>query len=52
MTFQGGRADERYEEVLERTGLLEAAPPSQLASHIGVTPSSLSRIRARRAQGY
>ncbi len=40
--------EERYAYLLEsRPGLLQRVPQHQLASYIGVTPESLSRIRKR-----
>ena len=47
--FQAGGAEERYRDLLEAPGHLAHAPLKTLASHIGVTPTSLSRIRNRRA---
>ena len=49
--FQGGDAALRYRELLEETDLLRHAPLRTLASHIGVTPSSLSRLRRERRDG-
>ena len=47
--FQAGGAEERYRDLLEAPGHLAHAPLKTLASHIGVTPTSLSRLRGRRA---
>lgn len=41
-------AEERYLDLLkDRPGLLQRVPQHQLASYLGVTPESLSRIRKR-----
>ncbi|WP_437714078.1 Crp/Fnr family transcriptional regulator [Sorangium sp. So ce448] len=44
-------AEQRYETLLARSpALAERVPQYQIASYLGITPVSLSRIRARRAQ--
>ncbi|WP_437983260.1 Crp/Fnr family transcriptional regulator [Sorangium sp. So ce117] len=44
-------AEQRYEALLARSpALAERVPQYQIASYLGITPVSLSRIRARRAQ--
>ncbi|WP_437855285.1 Crp/Fnr family transcriptional regulator [Sorangium sp. So ce363] len=44
-------AEQRYEALLARSpALVERVPQYQIASYLGITPVSLSRIRARRAQ--
>ena len=40
-------AQERYEDLLQKPGYLNRIPQKYLASFIGVTPTSLSRIRAK-----
>ncbi|WP_437597541.1 Crp/Fnr family transcriptional regulator [Sorangium sp. So ce590] len=43
-------AEQRYEALLARnSALVERVPQYQIASYLGITPVSLSRIRARRA---
>ena len=46
-----GTGEQRYADLVERPGLVHVAPLNKLSSYIGVTPSSLSRIRRRRAEG-
>ena len=47
-TFKALNPEERYRNLVEkRPGLLRRVPQYQLASYIGVTPESFSRIRKR-----
>lgn len=47
-TFITSSPEERYRNLLEnRPDLLQRAPQHQIASYLGVTPESLSRIRKR-----
>ena len=43
--LQKDSAEKRYLDLLNKPGYLEAIPQKYLASFIGVTPTSLSRIR-------
>ncbi|OSZ81994.1 cyclic nucleotide-binding protein [Chitinophagaceae bacterium IBVUCB1] len=46
--FIASSAEERYLNLLEtRPSLLQRAPLNQIASYLGITPESLSRIRKR-----
>lgn len=46
--FITSSAEERYMQLMEeRPGLLNRVPQHQIASYLGVTPESLSRIRKR-----
>ena len=46
--FIGSSPEERYESVLrKRPELIERVPQHQLASYLGITPESLSRIKKR-----
>jgi CRP-like cAMP-binding protein len=50
--FKTSSAEERYREVLQqRPELLLRVPQHQLASYLGITPESLSRIRKRITPG-
>jgi CRP-like cAMP-binding protein len=45
--MQNSTAEERYLKLASNKALLQRVPLKHLASFIGVTPSTLSRIRAR-----
>lgn len=48
VAFISSSPEERYQKLLaERPALLGRVPQHQLASYLGVTPESLSRIRKR-----
>jgi CRP-like cAMP-binding protein len=50
-TFMTSTPEERYRQLLAtRPDLLQRAPQHQIASYLGVTPESLSRIRKRIAE--
>jgi CRP-like cAMP-binding protein len=50
-TFITSSPEERYRHLLQtRPALLQRVPQHQIASYLGVTPESLSRIRKRIAQ--
>lgn len=49
--FIGANPEERYRKLLEnRPGLIKRVPQHQLASYLGITPESLSRIKKRLSQ--
>lgn len=49
--FVAASPEQRYLQLLEaRPGLFQRAPLHQIASYLGMTPESLSRIRKRLAQ--
>jgi CRP-like cAMP-binding protein len=45
LKFQTMSAEERYLSELEQPGLFKRIPLKQLASYLGITPTSLSRLR-------
>ena len=46
--LMGGTPEERYLRLMEkRPGLIKRVPQHQLASYLGITPESLSRIKKR-----
>ncbi len=45
VSFQTLTAEERYRVVMQQSNLLQKIPLKQLASYLGITPTSLSRIR-------
>lgn len=50
-TFITSSAEQRYQNLLKtRPELLQRVPQHQIASYIGITPESLSRIRKRLAK--
>lgn len=51
-SLQTDSAEKRYLELLKKTDYLEAIPQKYLASFIGVTPTSLSRIRKQITKGH
>jgi CRP-like cAMP-binding protein len=46
-SLQKNTAEERYLDLLNKPGYLETIPQKYLASFIGITPTSLSRIRRK-----
>jgi CRP-like cAMP-binding protein len=50
--LQTDSAEKRYLELLKRPDYLETIPQKYLASFIGVTPTSLSRIRKQIIKGH
>lgn len=46
-SLQKDSAEKRYRDLLTKPGYLQAIPQKYLASFIGVTPTSLSRIRKK-----
>lgn len=45
MSFQIMDAETRYLQLLEKSDVINRVPLKQLASYLGITPNSLSRIR-------
>lgn len=49
--FMASTPEERYSQLLKkRPGLIDRVPQHQLASYLGITPESLSRIKRRLSQ--
>ncbi len=52
-SFQTDSAEQRYMKLMKsKPSLLQRVPQYQIASYIGVTPESLSRIRKRMGQAH
>ncbi|HMR82985.1 MAG TPA: Crp/Fnr family transcriptional regulator, partial [Niabella sp.] len=50
-TFKTSSPEQRYLNLMQdRPDLLQRIPQHQLASYLGITPQSLSRLRARIAE--
>ncbi len=45
ISFQTLDAEERYLQLIQESDLIKRAPLNQVASYLGITPNSLSRIR-------
>ncbi len=45
ITYQTLTAEERYLAAMQQSNLMQKIPLKQLASFLGMTPTSLSRIR-------
>ena len=45
ISFQIMDAETRYLHLLKKSDIINRVPLKQLASYLGITPSSLSRIR-------
>jgi CRP/FNR family transcriptional regulator, anaerobic regulatory protein len=50
--LQTDSAEKRYLELLKKPDYLATIPQKYLASFIGVTPTSLSRIRKKIVKGH
>lgn len=50
VSYQIETAEERYERLLEEPELLKKVPLKHLATFIGITPNSLSRIRKEKSK--
>jgi CRP-like cAMP-binding protein len=50
--LQKDSAEKRYMDLLNKPGYLQTIPQKYLASFIGVTPTSLSRIRKKIIKGH
>jgi CRP-like cAMP-binding protein len=45
IAFQSQTADQRYKELLQQPEFMKLIPQKYLASYLGITPTSLSRLR-------
>jgi hypothetical protein len=50
ISFQSEEASERYERIVKEKNWIEKYPLGYISSFIGITQSSLSRLRAKRAK--
>jgi hypothetical protein len=50
--LQKDPAEKRYLDLLNKPSFLETIPQKYLASFIGITPTSLSRIRKQIIKGH
>lgn len=47
IAFQSGTAEERYLAAMKNPDLMQRVPLKHLASYLGITPTSLSRLRKK-----
>lgn len=47
VSFQADFADERYDQLTQDSNIIQKVPQKLIASFLGITPTSLSRIRKR-----